>query len=226
MFEKDAFPRFIKECTRRHNLAISRDMCFWWTRRPLRLFGFPNPVNQLEARSHSGCVTLLTILHIIFLYEFAVPWLGWYILYGFAARFLSGPRIDPQAYFVIFVVRPLLEDVLQVARSEFHPSPPKRFAQFVGLLFALAGNILYNVLHLTVPSIIVWGCLVVAAGLLALTGFCAACFVFSVGMRLGLVPKTVCESCAYSYTKSCPRPGTTARVHPYQAPTDTSGDET
>ncbi|CEO98290.1 hypothetical protein PBRA_006404 [Plasmodiophora brassicae] len=210
MLRKDVFPRFVNDCIHRQHLAISREMCYWWRRRPVHLLGFPNPVNELEARLHSACVTALTVAHIVLLYEYDVSALGWFILYGFTARVVSGPRFDPQAYLVVLVLRPLLEDVLQVAKSSFKPSPPKRFAQFVGVLFALTATVIDHGFGLTFVSAIVWGCLAAAAAVLALFGFCAACYVFSLAVQAGIVPPAYCESCAYSYTTKKARPKPTA----------------
>jgi hypothetical protein len=42
---------------------------------------------------------------------------------------------------VLFVLRPLVVDVLHILDDKFVPSPPKRFAQAVGLIFS-AGCVL------------------------------------------------------------------------------------
>ncbi len=76
-------------------------------------------------RSHSpACVGLSLLTNVLFV-------LGT----GFLARTLCGPRLDPQAYFVLFVMRPIFVDRLNLLSNTFHPGPPKRLAQFMGLMF-------------------------------------------------------------------------------------------
>ena len=44
-------------------------------------------------------------------------------------------------------------------------------------------------------ALVVLAVLAVFAALEAFLGFCAGCFVFGYLMRLGLIPKSVCEEC-------------------------------
>ena len=74
-----------------------------------------------------------------------------FMVYGYFTRSLCGPRLDPQvtcsmqqvclgltvppfqAYFVLFVLNPLLVDKLGVVpQGDWVPSLPRRFAQLVG----------------------------------------------------------------------------------------------
>ncbi|CAM9332107.1 unnamed protein product [Ectocarpus sp. 12 AP-2014] len=41
-----------------------------------------------------------------------VPWLWVPITYGYIARVACGPRLDPQEFFVLFVLRPFVVDRL------------------------------------------------------------------------------------------------------------------
>src|ERR1700733_5540858 len=102
-------------------LAVARE----W---PVRVFSFPNPVNEVSARLVAGGVVLLTLATIVFVQ----PVLLVLLAYGFVARVLTGPTLSPLGQFVTRVVTP---------RVPFEPKyvagPPKRFAQAIGATFSL-----------------------------------------------------------------------------------------
>lgn len=90
-------------------------------------FSFPNPVNEVAARTVAAGVVLMGL---------AVAVLGWgWVLvpltYGFVARVLAGPRLSPLGQLAVKVVAPRL-----ARHEQLVPGPPKRFAQGIGVLFS------------------------------------------------------------------------------------------
>lgn len=61
-----------------------------------RFFTFPNPINEVEARLHSMCVSCLVVIGIVIDWQFGSPVLFWWILYGFMARVSSGTLCSAQ----------------------------------------------------------------------------------------------------------------------------------
>ncbi len=149
-------------------------------------FSFPNPVNEYAARTVAAMVATVAIVTI----AFDVSWLLAVLVYGFAARVLTGPTLSPMGRLATQVVVPLAGD-----RYKPVPGRPKRFAQAVGLGFTTTALILYFVVGSAVAAYAVLGVLVAFALLEAVLGFCAGCFVYAYLMRWGLMPADVCETC-------------------------------
>jgi hypothetical protein len=72
--------------------------------------------------------------------------------------------------------------------------PPKRFAQFVGLIFSGTAAVLW-LLNLDTASRIVAAALVAAALLESAFAVCLGCIMFGWLMKLGVIPQHVCEEC-------------------------------
>lgn len=147
-------------------------------------FSFPNPVNELAARTVAagvvvlGAVTLLT-----------QSWIPLAILAaGFVGRVLAGPRLSPLGFVAQRVVAPRLGPARLV------PGPPKRFAQGIGATLTSAAVLAYALDAPTVAWVLV-GLLLVAASLEAFVGFCLGCWIFGRLQRAGLIPADVCEAC-------------------------------
>ena len=150
-----------------------------------RLFSFPNPVNELAARTVATGVVLLSVAYLLT----GWTWLLVVLTYGFLARVLTGPTLSPLGQLATRVIAPRLGE------PRLTPGPPKRFAQAIGLVFSATALIL--ALSVGVPAgRIVVGLLLVAASLEAFVGLCLGCKVFAVLMRLGVIPESVCAECA------------------------------
>jgi hypothetical protein len=156
-----------------------------------KIIGFPNPVNETSARVVAGGVVAMAGATV----ALDQPWILVPLTYGFAARVLTGPKFSPLGLFATKVVTPRLK-----IKHRFVPGPPKRLAQGVGLAvsgtalaLAATGNksAAYRVL----------GALIVAASLEAFLGFCVACRVFPMLMRLGLIPEDVCRECTQIWSR-------------------------
>jgi hypothetical protein len=147
---------------------------------------YPSPVNEVAARVTAGGVVILGALAL----ALQLPWLAIVLGVGFLLRVLSGPRFSPLA---------LLASRVIVPRLPWSPrpvaGPPKRFAQLVGLLFALAASVLFYAFALNTAAYVVLGALVLAAILESAFGICLGCKAFALLMRAGVIPPEVCESC-------------------------------
>ncbi len=150
------------------------------------VFSFPHPVNEYAARTVATIVAALAILTI----AFDLAWMLPVLVYGFAARVLTGPTLSPLGQLATRVLVPSLNVPYHDAAG-----PPKRFAQTVGLIFTATATVLYFSAGLAAAAYSVMGVLVVFALLESLIGFCAGCFVFAQLMRIGLVPEETCEKC-------------------------------
>jgi hypothetical protein len=149
------------------------------------IFSFPNPVNDVAARTVAIGVVVMALL-------VAVAGWGWVLIpltYGFLARVASGPRFSPLGLLATKVVAPRLPRFEKLV-----PGPPKRFAQAIGVAFSVTASILW-LAGATGAARLVIAALTVAALLEAALGLCLGCKVFAVLMRLGLVPESVCDEC-------------------------------
>ena len=153
----------------------------------ITLFRFPNPVDEISARLVAGGVVLMCLATVVF----DQPWMIAVIGYGFAARVLAGPTLSPLGLFVTRVVRPQLDIPPRPV-----PGPPKRFAQGMGLVFSIAAAILVFGLASRTAGYAALGVLAAAAALEAIFGLCLGCRIFAALMRIGIIPRTVCEACS------------------------------
>lgn len=153
----------------------------------MALLDFPNPVNEVSARLVAAGVVVIAVATI----AFDLRWLTLVLAYGFVARLLTGPTLSPLGQLVTRVITPALG-----AKAKLVPGPPKRFAQGIGAALTVGAVVLtfgYDRFDL---AQVVLGLLVVAASLEAFVGLCLGCKAFAVLMRAGVIPRSVCESCA------------------------------
>ena len=93
------------------------------------VFSFPHPVNEIAARWVAGMVVALTITIILTNQH----WLMFILAYGFLARVLTGPKLSLMGLIATRVLVPMFGN-----REKIVAGPPKRFAQFIGLMFSIA----------------------------------------------------------------------------------------
>lgn len=149
------------------------------------LFSFPNPVNDVAARTVASGVVLMAVL-------FVVTGWGWVLIpltYGFVARVLTGPTLSPLGRIATQVVAPRLP-----RHAKFVPGPPKRFAQGIGVTFTVTASVLF-LAGAPAAARVVIALLAGAAFLEAAFGFCLGCRIFALLMKAGIVPESVCEEC-------------------------------
>lgn len=158
------------------------------------MFEFPNPVNEKAARVVAGAVVAISIVAIATGWR----WLLIVLAVGFALRVAAGPRYSPLGRLATRVVAPRLGPATLV------PGPPKRFAQAIGLAFSVAASLLAYAFDAPTAAWIVTGALACAAFLESALGLCLGCQAFSLLMRTGVVPQSVCEECANIWARRPP----------------------
>ena len=150
-----------------------------------RVLGFPNPVNEIAARTVAAGVVVQCILFLATGWR----WLLVPLAFGFVARVLTGPKLSPLGRLATQVIVPSLPFEVR-----FVPGPPKRFAQGIGamlsvtaLIAALAGT--GTLAYVAIAAI------AAAATLESVFAICLGCIVFNKLMRWGLIPDDVCVEC-------------------------------
>ena len=151
-----------------------------------KFFSFPNPVNEYAARTVATGVVIMAVTFLL------TGWL-WVLIvltYGFLARVATGPKLSPLGQLATRVIAPRLSP-----EPKLTPGPPKRFAQTIGLIFTVTALVLFGAVGVNAARIVI-GLLTVAASLEAFFGFCLGCQIFSVAMKIGVIPESICEECA------------------------------
>jgi len=157
-----------------------------------RLFRFPNPVNELAARTVAAGVLSLALLSLLLSATrgFGWLWLTVPLAYGFVARVLTGPTLSPLGQLATRLVAPRL------GRPRPVPGPPKRFAQALGATMSLAAVVAHFGFGADWVAIVLLGLIVIAATLESVFAFCVGCAIFAGLMRVGLIPPSACAACA------------------------------
>jgi hypothetical protein len=156
-----------------------------------RILGFPNPVNEVAARTVAAGVLGLSVLTIVLATTAGHGWLWLSVVlaYGFVARVLTGPKLSPLGRLATRVVAP------RIGHEKLVAGPPKRFAQAMGAAMTLTAVVLL-VLGYDTATLVFLGLVVVAATLESVFAFCIGCKVFAGLMRAGLIPDETCAACA------------------------------
>ncbi|MFN2518965.1 MAG: DUF4395 domain-containing protein [Jatrophihabitantaceae bacterium] len=159
---------------------------------PRAIYGFPNPVNEVAARTVAAGVLALSLLTLVLSTALGTGWL-WLtavLAYGFVARVLTGPTLSPLGQLATRVVAP------RVGHEKLVAGPPKRFAQALGATMSLAAVVLHWGFGLDTAALALVGLIATAAALESVFAFCVGCTVFAGLMRVGLVPAQTCAACA------------------------------
>jgi hypothetical protein len=161
------------------------------TEDPPRLFSFPNPVNELAARTVAAGVLTFSVLILLLSVLAGCGWL-WLtvpLAYGFLARAAAGPTFSPLGQLATRVIAPRLGPARPVA------GPPKRFAQTIGAVVTSLA-VVFVALGLDGAAQVLLAMMIVFSGLESILGLCVGCRIFAVLMRVGLIPASTCEACA------------------------------
>lgn len=138
-----------------------------------QFFSFPNPVNETSAR----LVALGAVAQALLFLAFREGWLLVPLVYGFAARVLTGPTMSPLGQFSVRVATPFVERTFGVD-SRRVPGPPKRFAQVIGLGFTAGAAASWAAGAPWITVALLVG-LVMAASLEAFAAICLGCIAYS-----------------------------------------------
>jgi hypothetical protein len=133
------------------------------------LFTFPDPVNETSARLVAAGVVLQAVVFLVL----REGWLLVPLVYGFAARVLTGPTLSPLGQLSTRVLTPRIPGPHRLV-----PGPPKRFAQGVGLVFSGAAAVAW-ILGAPVVAVVLLVGLIGAATLEAVLSICLGCVVFN-----------------------------------------------
>jgi len=152
-------------------------------------FRFPEMVDEKATRATAFFVFLTAIAGVLTQNWFLLAFLA----YEFLARLAYGPSLSLQAFLGRILARKVLK-----TKPAMTAGPPKRFAQFIGSVFAVSA-LVSSILGAGLTTQVLLGTLVLFSFLEWALGFCAACFLFAQGIRLGLVPERVCEACIVRY---------------------------
>ncbi len=148
------------------------------------LFRFPDPVNEVAARTVAAGVVLLCLLTLLL----RTGWPLWILAAGFLARVLTGPTLSPLGQLAVRVIAP------QIAAAKLVAGPPKRFAQGIGATLSIGAL----VAHLFGAPLVAWvlvAMIAVAAFLESAFALCLGCIIFGRLQAVGLIPVAFCEAC-------------------------------
>lgn len=151
------------------------------------IFAFPDPVNEISARTVAAGVVVLCLVAIVS----GQPWMTLVIAYGFIARVATGPTLSPLGQLATRVVTPRLG-----LAARYVPGPPKRFAQGIGAALSVTAAILAVGLGQQLAADVALAAILAAATLESAFGFCLGCKIFTALMRIGVIPERVCRACA------------------------------
>ncbi len=135
----------------------------------IKLPSFPDTVAETSARLVATGVVIQGLL-------FAVTTNGWLLVplvYGFAARVMSGPTFSPLGQLVTRGITPRLAGPHRQV-----PGPPKRFAQGIGLVFSSTAAALFLTGSTGLAQVVILG-LIAAASLEAFASICLGCIVYN-----------------------------------------------
>jgi hypothetical protein len=156
------------------------------------LFSFPNPVNEVAARSVAAGVVLLSAVTLTLSLALGSGWL-WLtavLAYGFVARAATGPTLSPLGQLATRVLAP------RIGHTKLVAGPPKRFAQTLGATMSLTAVVLHFGFALDGAAEVFLALIIVAAILESAFAICIGCTIFAGLMRAGLIPEQTCEACA------------------------------
>jgi len=149
------------------------------------IFSFPETINEYAARIVAGFIVIFAIA---FLFSQNIYILV-IMMYGFLARVIAGPSLSPLALLVTKLIIPKIGNPYSKC-----PGPPKRFAQFIGLIFTSSAFYFAFINQFTMASLLI-GILTIFAALESILGFCAGCWFFKLLMKWGWIPQNICEKC-------------------------------
>ncbi len=153
----------------------------------MKIFGFPDPVDETSARVVAGGVAAMSAATI----ALDQPLLLVPLTYGFAARVAAGPTLSPLGQLATKVVTPRID-----GEHKYVPGPPKRLAQGIGLALSATASLFCFGLKNKKVAYRLLTVLAGAAFLESAFGICLACRIFPFLVRAGIVPESACEECA------------------------------
>jgi hypothetical protein len=152
----------------------------------MRISRFPNIVDDVTVRLIAAVILVVGTVALVT----QQWWLYAVLAVDFVLRTGWGPSASPVARFVGRFVRPRV-----AAAPRYTAGPPKRFAAAIGAVLTVGATVLW-LAGATLPVVLIGVVMVVFPALEAVLGLCVGCQVFSLLMRLGVIPESVCVECA------------------------------
>lgn len=149
------------------------------------IFSFPETINEYAARIVAGFIVIMALTY---LYSHNIYLLA-FMVYGFLARVMAGPSLSPIALLVTKIIIPQMGNPYAEC-----PGPPKRFAQFIGLIFTSLA-FYFTISGELATAYLLIGILTIFAFMESIMGFCAGCWFFKKMMKWGWIPQKICEKC-------------------------------
>jgi hypothetical protein len=148
---------------------------------------FPRTVDDVTVRLIAAEVLALSSLALLT----GQAWVLGLLAADFTVRAAFGPVLSPLARFAAVVVRPRIP-----AAPRPTPGPPKRFAAAIGAVLTIGATVAFYAAGWPTVTWAITAVMVAFPLLEAAFGLCVGCIAFSLLMRLGVIPRTVCEECA------------------------------
>ena len=189
LVKTDICPKFLKTIHVRKQLDYSRESALWWRKKQTlkSFFSYPDSILTIDTRCHSILCSTLIILGILVYLNFGQEYgILFYLTYGFVARSLFGPKLDPQSYFVIFILRPFVVKS-KLIDPIFEDGFLQRISQTIGAFLALL-SLAFCYAHLIVPFCVFMGLLGLASLVNGLFGICFLCSLFTQLVKFKVLP--------------------------------------
>lgn len=152
-----------------------------------RVFSFPNPVNEVAARTVAAGVVAMSLAVVVPRWT----WVLWPLAFGFVARVAAGPTFSPLGRLATQVVVPRLPFAARPVDG-----PPKRFAQGIGAVLSVTALVAHMAFGATIVAVVLVAMIAIAATLESALGYCIGCKVFGLLIRSGVLSDEVCAACA------------------------------
>jgi hypothetical protein len=210
IINNNLYLRFINNIISKERVLLSKNEALWWKNKNINFstfFRFPDPINEAESRLHNICLMILCIISIILDRILYFPYLYLFLIYGFFTRLLCGPKLDPQAFIVLFILRPIFSDKFNIIKTKFVPGPPKRFSQFIGLCLCTICIILryiylftnYNNDIILYLEYSIWSIFLIVSFVAGVFNYCFGCQIFYFLIYFEIVPNEVLKRCQLKY---------------------------
>ncbi|GAA4358800.1 hypothetical protein GCM10023145_31840 [Angustibacter luteus] len=148
---------------------------------------FPRTVDDVTVRVIAGEVLVLAVLAVVL----QQPWLYGVLAVDFTLRTALGPKASPLARIASSLIRPRI-----AAAPRPTPGQPKRFAAAIGAVFTIAATLAYYGPGWSTVTWVIGAIMILFPALESILGICVGCIAFSLLMRIGVIPRSICEECA------------------------------
>jgi hypothetical protein len=204
LMETGIYKHFIRDVILQKHILFAEDVARWWTDKDLtfkKFCSYPKLINAADARLFAFMSLWLWTSVLILATAvpsptglFAAEVIAFWTASAYLLRACFGPRLEPMSQFVLFVLRPFVEDKLNLIKSEFRSDAwPRRCAMILGSIFGWSGSILLflsskaaanHQLAMKAAGLSMLGFLAAMAFLVSCLDFCLMCYTYGMGQRI------------------------------------------